>query len=283
MYKKAISSLLIFSLLFTLTLPTFAQAADQSNKEYTITENDIEKQVVEFGDNVKLIAWEDENEMIFEQYDAKNVLFDRVVVEKESKTATSTYNDSIGAGEIKLEAPETVQAIQPRVFNRIDTVKVQNPLTFPTTIKNMYVYENYTKKLTTYTIPSGVKTVAQLGAAIAVGLAVGANIGGLILSAVVAAGAGFIADKTVNMFFNLTVAAERRSYEYYGKDTVSSKISKNFQWGTKFVVKDEDSKYINKVYTTADTYKDSSSAKYQINNALCANIYGANFEYTLPI
>lgn len=234
-----------------------------------------------FGDEIALISWEDEHYAIIEQYNEDDVLIDKVVVNKAARTIDSSYDE-----EYEFEEPViqgfylVIPSAQPMAFNKIDTVKVYNPLIFPTTVKTMYVFENYTTKLTTYTIPSGARTVAQLVAAILVALAIPTGWASELLYAVVSGGAGLITGAAVNMFFNVTVAAEQRSYSYYGKDSVTSQVSKNYQCGTKYLVKDQNSKYMNKLYTSANTYKDSASAKSEINNALCQNLYGVSFEYS---
>ena len=90
--------LMALVLVAALVLPNVAMAAEggkaisQESNSYTETENGIEKYVNQISNDVVLVSWENEREMVFEQYDAQGNLIDKVVVNKTNLDTTSTYS-----------------------------------------------------------------------------------------------------------------------------------------------------------------------------------------------
>jgi hypothetical protein len=219
--------------------------------------------------------------MTFEQYDSKENLIDRVVINKNTETATSSFEETMGCSEFVLDNMEFTNSIRATYLGgyNIDTVKVYNPLTSPVTEKKMLIFENYEKPRTvTYTIPSTLRTVAQLAAGFSIGLGVSSAIAGKIAQAAIAAGVCLVTGNTIDKILSITVAADKTLYSYYGKDFVTSKASSPYQSGAIYKVTDTQSKYLNKTYTEGFLY--NNGGKYQIVNAVCKNLYGVNFKYT---
>lgn len=200
----------------------------------------LKKNVLKINNDIKLISWEDENEMIFEQYDENDELVDRVVHKKGTQTATS-YTKKDGRTEICIDLPKerkvssslaTVKRAR-STGNRVDTVDAENTVT--STRKQMYVYEKSQVYATDYVLPSKSMTVAKLAASIVIGLTVSINVANYIVGALVSTGLCVLSDKLISCFRD-KVRANRCEKTYYGKDKQTYKKSSDYKGGREYTV-----------------------------------------------
>lgn len=142
--------LMALVLVAALVLPNVAMAAEggkaisQESNSYTETENGIEKYVNQISNDVVLVSWENEREMVFEQYDAQGNLIDKVVVNKTNLDTTSTYSFEEGEefslsneGRMEQLAPLETRASSYKLLEILKIVRLKEPVTS----KMMSVYE----------------------------------------------------------------------------------------------------------------------------------------------
>lgn len=279
MKKSLFKSILSIVLAFSFVLPNVAFAQDLDTKSYKTKEGGVEKSVFHYGDTVKLITWENDKEMVFEQYDEYDELVERVVVDKNTESATS-YTEESGVRSIRLEGVENKEAVS-NISSRasgkkVDTVKAFNILN-PAT-KMMDVYEVTTDAdIRNFSIPKVSTSVARFVAQVALTFEMPSELSGNLLGAFLAAGICKIVDDMVVAILDVRVDCRATYYDYYGKDTSSGKKSTTMRGGTKYKVTDSKSKYLNKTYSEGDFYSDKS-ATYRIAKLLVQNLYGVDFD-----
>ena len=155
--------LMALVLVAALVLPNVAMAAEggkaisQESNSYTETENGIEKYVNQISNDVVLVSWENEREMVFEQYDAQGNLIDKVVVNKTNLDTTSTYSFEEGEefslsneGRMEQLAPLETRASSYKLLEILKIVRLKEPVTS----KMMSVYEGKSTVGTDYVVPS---------------------------------------------------------------------------------------------------------------------------------
>lgn len=276
MKKSLFNKILCVALIFSFVLPNVVFAQDLDIGANVTTKESVEKNVFNFGSTAKLISWEDENEMIFEQYDENDELVERVVIDKKTERVTS-YTEELGVRSIQLETFKNKAAesdITPRSAKKVDTVTAFNILTSAS--KNMDIYETTSvEDVGDYSIPKTSTTVARFVAQLALALKLPAEASGNLLAAMVSVGICMIVDEAVVAILDVKVNAEATYYTYYGKDTASGKKSSNYQSGTIFKVTDS-GKYLNETYIEGDIYDNTSA--YKIAKLLAQNLYGVDFD-----
>lgn len=275
LFKKFLSIAIIFS--FVLPNVVFAQNLDIGS--YITIKEGVEKNVFNFGDTVKLISWENDNEMIFEQYDENDELVERVVVDKKTEQVTS-YTEESGVRSIQLETFENKDAvsnISSRASTRkVDTVNAFNILT--STSKNMDIYEiTSNEDIREFSIPKTSTTVARFIAQVALTLNLPSELAANLVGAIISVKICKVVDDMIVAILDVKVKARATYYDYYGKDTASGKKSSTLSGGTKFKVTDSASKYLNETYTNGDIYG-NKSASYRIAKLLAQNLYGVDFD-----
>ena len=277
--------LMALVLVAALVLPNVAMAAEggkaisQESNSYTETENGIEKYVNQISNDVVLVSWENEREMVFEQYDAQGNLIDKVVVNKTNLDTTSTYSFEEGEefslsneGRMEQLAPLETRASSYKLLEILKIVRLKEPVTS----KMMSVYEGKSTVGTDYVVPSTAKTVAQLASQLAIGLIVSASAANFAVGALVSWGLCTVVGNVITKLTSVTVRANKTSYSYYGKDRTNFKESSIYQGGNQYTVTSRGKTY-NKVYTEGLVY--NAGGKFRIANMLCANLYGQEFEY----
>lgn len=263
-------NILSLTLIFTLTASNVTFAKPQV---YSSTQEGVEKLTVSI-ENRKLISWEDDREMVFEEYDEYNNLVDRVSVDKKTNKAIS-YSE---VGTEILDIPLYNHAINKNSTankkavstKRVDTVEAYNTIT--STAKSMEVYESSEGFDTDFVLPSTIKTLAKLATQIAIGLAVSSAIATNFVATLVSAGICWVSDKIYETTGE-KVRAVRYELDYYGKDKKTSKKSKTLDGGRMYQV--TSGKKINKKYYEGLTYAKSGN---KIANLLANNLYGVDFK-----
>lgn len=279
MKKRLFKSILSIALALSFVLPNVAFAQDLDIESYKIKEDGVEKSVCHYGDTVKLISWENDKEMVFEQYDENDELVERIVVDKNTECATS-YTEELGLRSIQLvevEDKDVASNISSRASTKkVDTVKAFNALN-PST-KTMDIYETITNAdLRHYSVPTTGVTVATCVAQIALALGLPAEFSQNFFGILLTYGICEVVDNIVVAIFEVRVDCRATYYDYYGKDTASGKKSTTMRGGATYKVTDSESKYFNKTYSEGEIYSDKSSS-YRIAKLLVQNLYGVDFD-----
>ena len=271
MKKKFFKKLLAATLVCSFAIPNVAFAQNLNVSSYTITEDSIEKDVVDIDNGIKLISWENENEIVFEEY-RKDILVNHIVVDKLTNTAISYMDDSKPVTlEIPINRSSNLVESKASSTQLIDTVKASNTITSEN--KSMKIYENSSSGLATdYVLPNTVKYLAELATQLVINLGVGRVVANNIVSVLISMGLCWLVDKVYELSSE-TVRAIRYELDYYGQDKNTSKKSDILEGGRKYMV--TSGSKINEIFYEGLTYEDSSN---KIANMLANNLYGSDFK-----
>lgn len=269
--KEIFKKLLAATLVCSFAIPNVAFAQNLNVSSYTITEDSIEKDVVDIDNGIKLISWENENEIVFEEY-RKDILVNHIVVDKLTNTAISYMDDSKPVTlEIPINRSSNLVESKASSTQLIDTVKASNTITSEN--KSMKIYENSSSGLATdYVLPNTVKDLAELATQLVINLGVGRVVANNIVSVLISMGLCWLVDKVYELSSE-TVRAIRYELDYYGQDKNTSKKSDILEGGRKYKV--TSGSKINEIFYEGLTYEDSSN---KIANMLANNLYGSDFK-----
>ena len=280
MLKKIISLLMVF-VMCSGNITIFANSNISLVAE-TIVEDEFIKTVQYFGE-IKIISWEDEDELIIEQYNSDETLVETNIGNKKSKDiVVENYLDepcTINANDILNIVREEDLPTFYSSTKKVATIKAANILT--NTRKTMNLFEEIkSAKNTTYKVSKYNGTLSNFITAVAIGIGVSAAIAGNIVGAFVSAGLGTITGKIIDFTSSTTLSCKKYPYSYYGQDSVSGAESSNYESGYKYVINDDEYASLkNNVYYGGLIYNViDSDTDYKISVMLVRNLYGVDFD-----
>lgn len=276
MNKRIISVLLIICLTFSTSATVFAQ-----NTSSTYIQNEQGKSISYIGD-YKLVLWDSGNIVYAEQYNSQDNLIASATANRsngEIIASDAFANNRFNVNDI-IETISTDILPSTYSFNRIGTFPVYNRVNLDR--HSMYLYENIGSAVhTTYSIRTFSGTVAALAVGIATGMAVPSSIASRIVAAIISAGLGVVSGDILNIGTKITLAADKYNLKYYGKDSKTGKKSTTYSKTCKYIITDEESDKINKVYYEGGGYYDSNNknATSLLMQYIVPNLYGNDYEW----
>ena len=221
--KKVIAMFMVLTMIFGNVTAFGAQKENSISSSY---ENEDEKIVYYIGD-IKLVAWENEDEIVIEQYDEDDNLVERAVGNRNSDIievtdGIDTYemdaNDVISVTDVSYEPARASGS-----FSKVATVKAFDLITGAR--KTMYLYEKMgSGKNTTYTVNRYNGKVASFVLALVKYLFITEYIGFKIIDSIIDAGLGVITGESISITSSITLSCKAYPYSYYGKDSGGEKI-----------------------------------------------------------
>ena len=279
MFKRMVSTLLVICIIFSTSVPVFAQ--DSISTDIQNEQNKIVSYIGEY----KLVLWELGNIVYAEQYDSQGTL---IVSGNANKTngEINIFNNNTYS---KFNATEIVETISTNLlpttysFKRVGTYTAWSAL-YPERY-SMYLYEDQGSAThTTYSIRSFSGTIASLVLGIAAGLIVPASIASKIVTSIISAGLGLITGEILNIGTKITLAADKYNLKYYGQDSETRKKSKTYDATYKYIITDEESKKLNEVYYTTNAYYDPAEGHTpMLMQFIVPNLYGTEYEWAQSI
>ena len=279
MFKRMVSTLLVICIIFSTSVPVFAQ--DSISTDIQNEQNKIVSYIGEY----KLVLWELGNIVYAEQYDSQGTL---IVSGNANKTngEINIFNNNTYS---KFNATEIVETISTNLlpttysFKRVGTYTAWSAL-YPERY-SMYLYEDQGSAThTTYSIRSFSGTIASLALGIAAGLIVPASIASKIVTSIISAGLGLITGEILNIGTKITLAADKYNLKYYGQDSETRKKSKTYDATYKYIITDEESKKLNEVYYTTNAYYDTAEGPTpMLMQFIVPNLYGTEYEWAQSI
>lgn len=279
MFKRMVSTLLVICIIFSTSVPVFAQ--DSISTDIQNEQNKIVSYIGEY----KLVLWELGNIVYAEQYDSQGTL---IVSGNANKTngEINIFNNNTYS---KFNATEIVETISTNLlpttysFKRVGTYTAWSAL-YPERY-SMYLYEDQGSAThTTYSIRSFSGTIASLVLGIAAGLIVPASIASKIVTSIISAGFGLITGEILNIGTKITLAADKYNLKYYGQDSETRKKSKTYDATYKYIITDEESKKLNEVYYTTNAYYDPAEGPTpMLMQFIVPNLYGTEYEWAQSI
>ena len=277
--KKVIAMFMVLTMIFGNVTAFGAQKENSISSSY---ENEDEKIVYYIGD-IKLVAWENEDEIVIEQYDEDDNLVERAVGNRNSDIievtdGIDTYemdaNDVISVTDVSYEPARASGS-----FSKVATVKAFDLITGAR--KTMYLYEKMGSwKNTTYTVNRYNGKVASFVLALVKYLFITEYIGFKIIDSIIDAGLGVITGESISITSSITLSCKAYPYSYYGKDSGGEKSDTYSNCGYKYVINDEFHKaFYNKSYFDGLVYDEiSSNIDRKLELAIVNNLYGVDYD-----
>lgn len=277
--KKVIAMFMVLTMIFGNVTAFGAQKENSISSSY---ENEDEKIVYYIGD-IKLVAWENEDEIVIEQYDEDDNLVERAVGNRNSDIievtdGIDTYemdaNDVISVTDVSYEPARASGS-----FSKVATVKAFDLITGAR--KTMYLYEKMgSGKNTTYTVNRYNGKVASFVLALVKYLFITEYIGFKIIDSIIDAGLGVITGESISITSSITLSCKAYPYSYYGKDSGGEKSDTYSNCGYKYVINDEFHKaFYNKSYFDGLVYDEiSSNIDRKLELAIVNNLYGVDYD-----
>lgn len=275
MFKRMVSTLLVICIIFSTSVPAFAQgtiSTDMQNEQ---------NKIVSYIGEYKLVLWEVGNIVYAEQYDSQGNL----IVSGNANKTNGEINISNNNTNSKFNATEIVETISTNIlpstysFKKVGTYTVWSML-HPDRY-SMYLYEDHGSAThTTYSIRSFDGTIATLALSIATGMLVPASVASKLIASIISAGLGLVIGDTLNIGTHITLAADKYNLKYYGRDSETSKKSKTFEGTCRYIITDEESDKINEVYYDTNTYYDPDEGpSIRLMQLIVPNLYGVDYEW----
>ena len=277
--KKVIAMFMVLTMIFGNVTAFGAQKENSISSSY---ENEDEKIVYYIGD-IKLVAWENENEIVIEQYDEDDNLVERAVGNRNSDIievtdGIDTYemdaNDVISVTDISYEPARASGS-----FSKVATVKAFDLITGAR--KTMYLYEKMgSGKNSTYTVNRYNGELVSFVASVVLALAVTEIVGISIVDALISNGIAEVVNKIIEITSSITLSSKAYPYSYYGKDSGGEKSDTYSNCGYKYVINDEAHKaFYNKSYFDGLVYdKISATIDRKLELAIVNNLYGVDYD-----
>ena len=277
--KKVIAMFMVLTMIFGNVTAFGAQKENSISSSY---ENEDEKIVYYIGD-IKLVAWENENEIVIEQYDEDDNLVERAVGNRNSDIievtdGIDTYemdaNDVISVTDVSNEPARASGS-----FSKVATVKAFDLITGAR--KTMYLYEKMgSGKNTTYTVNRYNGELVAFVASVVLALAVTEIVGISIVDALISSGIAEVVNKIIEITSSITLSSKAYPYSYYGKDSGGEKSDTYSNCGYKYVINDEAHKaFYNKSYFDGLVYdKISATIDCKLELAIVNNLYGVDYD-----
>lgn len=277
--KKVIAMFMVLTMIFGNVTAFGAQKENSISSSY---ENEDEKIVYYIGD-IKLVAWENENEIVIEQYDEDDNFVERAVGNRNSDIievtdGIDTYemdaNDVISVTDISYEPARASGS-----FSKVATVKAFDLITGAR--KTMYLYEKMgSGKNTTYTVNRYNGELVAFVASVVLALAVTEIVGISIVDALISNGIAEVVNKIIEITSSITLSSKAYPYSYYGKDSGGEKSDTYSNCGYKYVINDEAHKaFYNKSYFDGLVYdKISATIDRKLELAIVNNLYGVDYD-----
>ena len=276
MFKRMVSTLLVICIIFSTSVPAFAQGTISTD-----IQNEQNKSVSYIGE-YKLVLWELGNIVYAEQYDSQGNL----IVSGNANKTNGEINISNNNTNRKFNATGIVKTISTNnlrstnSFKKVGTFPVWSVL-HPDRY-SMYLYEDQgSASHTTYSIRSFSGTIATLALGIAAGMLVPASIASKLVASIISAGLGLISGEILNIGTKITLAADKYNLRYYGQDSETSEKSKIYDATYKYIITDEESDRINEVYYDTATYydPDDDNPTFRLMQYIVPNLYGVDYEW----
>lgn len=273
MSRRILSLLLVICFVFSTSVNAFAKETTAINMQ-----EDEGVCVFYVGDN-KLILWESDNSVYVEQHDLQGNLIVSGIADRISGEIVMSDNNIFNASDIV----ETISSnLSPSLYTfvKVGTFPIYNRITLDR--KTMYLYEQTGSAVhTTYSIRSYSGTIAALAAGIATGMAVPTAIASNLVSCIISAGLGVLVSDTLNIGTKITLAADKYQLDYYGKDSITGKKSSTYSQTDKYIITDELSNKINKVYYEGSCYYNPSNdtPTSKLLQYIVPNLYGTDYEW----
>ena len=277
--KKVIAMFMVLTMIFGNVTAFGAQKENSISSSY---ENEDEKIVYYIGD-IKLVAWENENEIVIEQYDEDDNLVERAVGNRNSDIievtdGIDTYemdaNDVISVTDISYEPARASGS-----FSKVATVKAFDLITGAR--KTMYLYEKMgSGKNSTYTVNRYNGELVAFVASVVLALAVTEIVGISIVDALISNGIAEVVNEIIEITSSITLSSKAYPYSYYGKDSGGEKSDTYSNCGYKYVINDEAHKaFYNKSYFDGLVYdKISATIDRKLELAIVNNLYGVDYD-----
>lgn len=279
MFKKIIALLLVCAM-SSGTITSFA-ASNNSLETETIVKDGIEK-TIQYFDEIKIVYWENEDELIVEQYDLDGILVETNIGNKESKEILVENSE----GSYAMNANDVLSIISEEdlpvtySFSKVGSVQATNLIT--STRKTMNLFEQQgSAKNTTYKVSKYNGTLSNFITAVSIGIGVGLGVSGLIAQAFASAGLGVIAGKIIDITSTVTLSCKAYAYDYYGIDSISGAQSSTYsKAGNKYIINDDNNvAFKNKTYYDGLVYnKLGSGEDHRLSTLLVGNLYGVDYE-----
>ena len=277
--KKVIAMFMVLTMIFGNVTAFGAQKENSISSSY---ENEDEKIVYYIGD-IKLVAWENEDEIVIEQYDEDDNLVERAVGNRNSDIievtdGIDTYemdaNDVITVTDVSYEPARASGS-----FSKVATVKAFDLITGAR--KTMYLYEKMgSGKNTTYTVNRYNGELVAFVASVVLALAVTEIVGISIVDALISNGIAEVVNKIIEITSSITLSSKAYPYSYYGKDSGGEKSDTYSNCGYKYVINDEFHKaFYNKSYFDGLVYDEiSATIDRKLELAIVNNLYGVDYD-----
>lgn len=277
---KKIMALMLTVVMCSGTFTAFAKSENLYSLD-SIEDNGITKYIQYFGD-IKIVSWENDEEIVVEQYDSDGILVETSIGNKETNEIINHTADSqyITNSEDVIECISSEDLPILYSFNEIATINAINPLNG--TRKTMDLYEEVgSAKNTTYKVSKYNGALANYIASVAIGIGISTPIAGNVVTSLVTAGIGFIVGEIINITSTITLSCKKYAYNYYGKDSISGEKSATYdEAGFKYVINDDEHvAFYNQVYYDGFVYdKINSTVDYNLSVMIVRNLYGIDYD-----
>lgn len=275
MFKRMVSTLLVICIIFSTSVPAFAQGTISTD-----IQNEQNK-VVSYIGEYKLVLWELGNIVYAEQYDSQGNL----IVSGNANRTNGEINISDNNTNSKFNATEIVETISTNILPSTYSFKKVGTFTAWSMLHpdrySMYLYEDQgSATRTTYSIRSFEGTIASLALGIAIGMVVPTPIANKFVSALISAGLCLVVGDTLNISTKITLSADKYNLKYYGQDSETSKKSKTIDGTCRYIIADEESDKINEVYYDTNVYYDPDEGpSIMLMQLIVPNLYGVDYEW----
>lgn len=279
--KKIISLVLVSSIVFSNSIPTFAKSITIDSNNYMSDTQEGDKNVFYIGEN-KLVSWEEGNFVYVKQYDSEGNLISSCKGDKTSKEITEIQNNTINTFDANdiIEITSVKEIPATYSYKKVATLKVFNRLNFDT--QTMYLYENPGSGIhTTYTIRTYAGTIAAFVAGIVTSLVIPPSVANRLVSSMLAAGLCLLVSDVLKISTAVVLAADKYNLKYYGQDKKTGKKSDVFSNTNKYKIIEQKSNKLNEVYYDSGAYYDPNDNNHTLalTQYLVPNLYGLDYEW----